>query len=153
MCTCIHLICLCDSRNGSFGKATFLYLLQVVKLCCLMCKYRSKLTSCIFVQVIGSSNVSRGINPSLSGQSQMSSDQVQNEIQAIDSILKALSTDGYSMSSMGKLSELTVEGDISVSTCIHVQCTCRCRISLSMCRFCCNCMYVCSLYAHSQAPP
>lgn len=61
--------------------------------------------------------MSGGINPSLLGRSQMGSDQVQNEIHAIDSILKALSTDGYSMASMGKLSELTVEGDISVSGC------------------------------------
>lgn len=56
----------------------------------------------------------------------MSSDQVQNEIQAIDSILKALNTGGYNMSSMGRLSELTEGGDISVSpcTCMYMYITC-----------------------------
>ena len=52
-------------------------------------------------------NVLGGLNISSSPQPQMSSDQVQNEIQAIDSILKALNTGGYSMSSMDTLSQLT----------------------------------------------
>ena len=52
----------------------------------------------------GSLNVLGGVN--LSQQPQMSSDQVQNEIQAIDSILKALNTGGYSMSSMNTMSQL-----------------------------------------------
>ena len=62
-------------------------------------------------QIGGNPGVSGGV---CSASLEMSSDQVQNEIQAIDSILKALSTGGYSMSSMGRLSELTSGADVSV---------------------------------------
>jgi hypothetical protein len=67
---------------------------------------RSKRKSLKEPEVAGSTNVLGGIYP-LSQQSQMSSDQVQSEIQAIDSILKALNTGGYSMSSMDTLPQLT----------------------------------------------
>ena len=64
-------------------------------------------------------NVFGGLNISSSQQPQMSSDQVQNEIQAIDSILKALNTGGYSMSSMDTLSQLTGGTNDMVHTHAH----------------------------------
>ena len=63
-----------------------------------------------------SQGVAGGVNPSsLRGQSQMSSEQVQSEIQAIDSILQALSTGDYGLASMRGVAQLTGTGEATAS--------------------------------------
>ena len=69
-----------------------------------------------YTYIFVSQGVAGGVNPSsLRGQSHMSSEQVQSEIQAIDSILQALSTGDYGLASMRGVAQLTGAGEATAS--------------------------------------